>query len=40
MVTLDMGSGVWSELVTKRGVDINGLTEKSKQPQNSLFKYE
>ena len=43
MVTLDMGkfgSGVWSELVTKRGVDINDLTEKSKQLLNSLFKYE
>ena len=40
MVTLDMGkfgSGVWGMLATKRGVDVDGLTRKSKLLLNSLF---
>ena len=44
MVTLDIysymgkfGSGVWSDLETKHGVDVDGLKEKSKELLNSLF---
>lgn len=43
MVTLDMGkfgSGVWSEVATKHGVDVDSLTKKSKLLLNSLFKNE
>ena len=43
MVSLDMGkfgSGVWSDLAANRGVDVDGLTEKSKQLLKSLFNNE
>ena len=43
MVTLDMGkfgSGSWSNLPTKYGVDVDGLKEKLKQLLNSLFNNE
>ena len=43
MVTLDMGkfgSGVWSMLATKCGVDVDGLTWKSKLLLNSFFNNE